>query len=312
MPADDNHSTVTVFGGSGYLGRRVVRALVAADFRVRAAARRPTAESFDDLGDQVEPVAADVRDAGSIAAAIDDAAGVVNTVGLYTEQGDETFAAIHVDGAGRVAAAARVAGARLVHLSGIGVDPGSPSKYVRARAHGEVRVRASDPDAAILRPSVLFGHDDAFLGALVSLVRTLPVIPLFGDGRKQLQPVHVDDVAAAIVAILKLDDPAPLYELGGAEAHAYRDLLALIAARLGRKRLLVPVPFVVWNLLAAALSILPSPPLSRDQIELMRHDNRPSPDLPGFAQLGIAPRALDDALMVMLARPNGEDAGCGG
>ncbi len=287
-------SLVTVFGGTGYLGRRVVRAFAAADCRVRVAARHPEPWPFADLGERVEAVVADVRDAGSIAAAIGDAGGVVNAVGLYTERGEETFDAVHVDGAGRVAAAARVAGARLVHLSGIGADTGSASKYVRARARGEARVRATAPDAAILRPSVLFGHDDAFLGALAGLVRALPVIPLFGDGRRQLQPVHVDDLAAAIVKILDLDDAAaPLYELGGARAYAYRDLLALIATRLGRKRLFLPVPFIVWNLLAAVMSALPSPPLSRDQIELMRHDNRPSPDLPGFAELDITPRALD-------------------
>ncbi len=297
MATGADQPLATVFGATGYLGRRVTRALADAGYRVRAAARNPSAVSFSDLGDRVEPVEADVRDAGTIAAAIGDAAGVVNAVGLYTERGDESFAAIHVDGAGRVAAAARVAGARLVHLSGIGADPGSPSKYVRARAHGEARVRATAPDATILRPSVLFGYDDAFLGALVGLVRALPVIPLFGDGRKQLQPVHVDDVAAAIVKIFALGDAAaPLYELGGARAYAYRDLLAQIAARLERKRLFVPVPFIVWNLLAAVMSVLPSPPLSRDQIELMRDDNLPAADLPGLTQLGIAPRGIDAAL----------------
>ena len=307
MATGASHPVATVFGATGYLGRRVTRALAEAGYHVRAAARHPSIAPFADLGDRIEPVEADVRDAGSIAAAIGDAAGVVNAVGLYTERGDETFAAIHVDGAGRVAAAARVAGARLVHLSGIGADPGSPSKYVCARAHGEARVRATAPDAAILRPSVLFGHDDAFLGALVGLVRALPVVPLFGDGRKQLQPVHVDDVAAAIGKILDLGDAAaPLYELGGARAYAYRDLLALIAARLGRKRLFVPVPFVVWNLLAAAMSVLPSSPLSRDQIELMRHDNLPAADLPGLTQLGIAPREID-AVLTELLLPLGGD-----
>lgn len=297
MATGANFSPITVFGGTGYLGCRVVRALAAGDCRVRVAARHPESGTFADLGERVEPVVADVREAGSIAAAIGDAAGVVNAVGLYTERGDETFAAIHVDGAGRVAAAARVAGARLVHLSGIGADAGSPSKYVRARALGEARVRATAPDAVILRPSVLFGHDDAFVGALVGLVRALPVIPLFGDGRKLLQPVHVDDVAAAIFKVLELGDAAaPLYELGGVRPYAYRDLLALIAARLGRRRLLLPVPYIVWNLLAAALAPLPNSPLSRDQIELMRHDNRPSPELPGLAALGIEPRPLESAL----------------
>ncbi len=297
MKTDDDRAVVTVFGGTGFLGRRVVRALAEAGFRVRAAARHPARAPFTDLGDRVELCAADVRDAASIATAVDAAAGVVNAVGLYTEQGDESFAAIHVDGAGQLAAAARVAGARLVHLSGIGVDAGSPSKYVRARAHGEARVRATAPDAIILRPSVLFGHDDAFLGALLGLVRAIPVIPLFGAGRARLQPVHVDDVAAAIATIMNLDyDAAPLYELGGARAYAYRELLALLAARLGRRRLFVPVPFVVWNLLAAILSVLPNPPLSRDPIELLRHDNLPDPGLPGFDDLEIAPQSLESEL----------------
>lgn len=296
MQNPDNF-TVTVFGGTGFLGRRIVHQLAHRNRRVRVAVRHPRAQAFSNFGSRVEQVRADIREAPSVDAAIRNAAGVVNAVGLYVETPDLGFDAIHVDGAERVARLAHEAGARLVHVSGIGADPGSSSRYIRARALGEQRVRAAAADAVILRPGVLFGPDDAFLSTLTSLVRSLPLIPLFGRGATRLQPVHVDDVAEAIASLLAREATGgSIYELGGPGVYRYRELLALIAARLGRRRLLLPVPFFIWELLALLNSVTPNPPITRDQVALMRRDNVASPDLPGFEELGIVPRALEDFL----------------
>ncbi len=280
----------TVLGGSGFLGRTLVRRLAAAGYRVRTAARGPQGAVHD--GD-VETLRCDVRDPGSVEVAVQGAVLVVNAVGLYLERGRETFDAVHVAGAANVAAAAQRAGARLVHISGIGADAHSPSRYVRARAEGEARVLAAAPNAVILRPSVLFGPDDALLSTLDKLTRYLPVVPLFGAGATRLQPVFVGDVAEAVlrVAAGSADDGA-VYELGGPVQYRYRDLIAEVLTYRQRRRVLLPVPFIVWELQSACLAVLPSPPLTRDQVILMRNHNVVGEDARGFAALGIEPRAL--------------------
>lgn len=299
----NDDAITTVFGGTGFLGREIVRALLASGQRVRVAARRPDAPGLDDV--TVERVVADIRYESAVARAVDGAAAAVNAVSLYVEKRDATFEAVHVRGAETIARCARQAGLeRLVHISGIGVDTASPSPYIRARALGEDRTRETFPEATILRPSVLFGPGDAFLSALKG-VTLLPVIPLFGSGRTRLQPVYVDDVAAAVVAALERPDSAGrVFELGGAGIHSYRDILRAVLRELGRRRLLMPVPFAVWKLLAGLMSILPSPPLTRDQIVLMEDDNLVGPNAAGFAELGIEPYDLEGQLASLL-RPRG-------
>lgn len=294
---------ITVFGGTGFLGRAMLRRLVEAGDRVRVAARRPASLPDDLSGDRVEQLTADVRDPDAAARAVQDADGVVNAVSLYAERAGTTFQDIHVEGAANLARDARDAGVeRLVHVSGIGVDEDSPSAYVRARARGERRVREFFPEAVVLRPSVLFGPGDAFLAALKS-VTLAPVIPLFGRGDTRLQPVFVDDVARAVER--SLDDPgAPgrIFELGGAQVLTYREAVAAVLAHLGRRRVLVPVPFPAWRVLAGAVSVLPGPPLTRDQVILMQSDNRVSGDLPTFADLGLEPVGFRPALPDCLPR----------
>jgi len=256
---------------------------------------------FQDTDNRVEQVQTDVRNVQSVTDAIEHADGVVNAVGLYVESRGATFETVHVAGAQCVAQQSVIAGAKLVHISGIGADTESASTYIRARAVGEQRVRAAAPLAVILRPSVLFGRNDAFLGSLSVMVRMLPVIPLFGNGATRLQPVYVEDVAKAIETIFSGNEPgANIYELGGAQILTYRDLLSTIVRQLDRKRLMLPVPFAIWQLLAALTSVLPNPPLTRDQIELMRHDNLVDPDAAGFAELGIEPCGLEDLLAMCL------------
>lgn len=291
---------VTVFGGTGFLGGAVVRRLHAAGTPVRVAARHPGSPAADGDGGTAAGRVADVRDEDAVARAVAGAAAVVNAVGLYVERGGATFEAVHVEGAARVARCARAAGVeRLVHISGIGADPRSRSRYVAARGRGEARVRDAFPDAVILRPSVLFGPGDAFLRTLDAVTR-LPAIPLFGAGATRLQPVHVDDVAAAVARVL--DDPGTAgrtYELGGAHVQSYRAIVEAVLAHHGRRRPLLPLPFAAWRLLAALASVLPTPPLTRDQVTLMEADSVVGPGVGTFADLGITPRGLAD----VLARP---------
>ncbi len=289
---------VTVFGGTGYLGRNIVSQLADSGMRVRIAVRHPASEQTEN----VEQMATDVRDESTVAAAVSGAHAVVNAVGLYVERGEETFHAVHVRGAMHVARQAKQHDVkRLVHVSGIGVDAASASAYVRARARGEQRVRKAFEDATIVRPSVLFGPDDAFLTALDRLIGHLPVIPLFGTGEMYLQPVYVGDVAAAVTACLtNASAPGRDFELGGAETYTYREILSLVLHHRNRRRALLPVPFVAWEVLASGLAMLPTPPLTGDQIALMRHNNVVHPGAASFGELDIEPSSLRQLLPLCL------------
>lgn len=303
--------TVAVFGGTGFLGRRVVRHLLGRGFRARAASRHPERAPplFEPDGAGAAAVGADVHDEASVASALVGASGAVNAVGLYVERGGrETFRAVHVEGAARVARLAREAGVeRLVHVSGIGADPASASGYIRARGEGEAVVREAFPGATLVRPSVMFGPDDRFLTVLARLLRILPVCPLFGRGRTRLQPVHVEDVAEAIARVVADAAGAghPCYELGGPRVYTYADLLRGVADRIGTRPRLLPLPFALWEALAFLAEFAPGAPLTRDQVALMRRDNVASRDLPGLRELGIAPTALEDVVPAVAAAGGG-------
>lgn len=289
----------TVFGGTGFLGRAIVRELVEAGRPVRIAARHPQLPAWREPGDRIEAVVCDIRDEAQLAAALEGSAAAINAVSLYVERrrAGLTFTAIHQQAAGRLARMARETGiSRLVHISGIGADARSPSAYVRARAAGEDAVIEALPKAILVRPGVLFGPDDALLTNLARLVR-LPLVPLFGRGTTRLQPVHVNDVARA-AARLTAARPVErrLFELAGPEAYTYRELVERVAAQLERHPRLVPIPFLAWRLAAALLTPLPSPPLTRDQVLLMQRDNLADPDTGSFADLGIMPHTLHDSL----------------
>ncbi|MGH8567304.1 MAG: complex I NDUFA9 subunit family protein, partial [Gammaproteobacteria bacterium] len=301
---------VTVFGGTGFLGRRIVERLGAAGARVRVAVRHTTEEGVPSQGGDVEVVYADVRDGTTVAQAVRDSDAIVNAVGHYVEHGEATFQAVHVDGAREVARAAREAGIpRLVHISGIGADVNSESSYVRSRALGELAVREAYTEATILRPSVLFGRGDALFRSLAAITRISPVFPLFGDGSTRLQPVFVDDVAEAVVkAVGSPSGNGEVYELGGPRVYRYKELVELVLVHLKRRRVLVPVPFFVWEIQAALLGILPNPPLTRDQVILMRRDNVVSDTALTFADLGITPAELQARLQETLGVV-GDDAG---
>ncbi|MEX0744594.1 MAG: complex I NDUFA9 subunit family protein [Phycisphaeraceae bacterium] len=274
----DNRALVTIYGGSGFLGRHVVRAIAKTGARIRVAVRRPElAGHLQPLGGvgQINPVQANVRFPGSLIAAAEGADAVVNLVGILFPKGKQTFKAVQDEGARHVAEAARASGARaLVHVSAIGADPHSPSVYARSKAEGERAVREAFPQAVILRPSVVFGPEDDFFNRFAKLARMLPALPLFGGGKTRLQPVFAGDVAKAVVASLSRQAEAPaLYELGGPEILSLKDVMQRVLDYTMRKRLLVPVPFWFAKLQGAFLQWLPNPPLTIDQVRLLEKDN---------------------------------------
>jgi uncharacterized protein YbjT (DUF2867 family) len=288
---------VSVFGGTGFLGRRVVAHLRKADFAVRVASRTPTSGG-DAPG--IEAVRADVDDDASVEIAVSGAWAVVNAVSLYVERGTHRFRSIHVEAAERVATKARRVGAeRIVHVSGIGAEVRSLSPYIRSRGEGEAAVRRAFPAATLVRPAVMFGPGDAFVTALSTLLRHAPVFPLFGRGETRLQPAYVEDVAEAIVRSLQAPAAGLDYELAGPRVYTYAELLTTIADAVGRKPLLLPVPFTLWHALGFAAEVLPVPPITRNQIDLMKIDNVAAPDAPGFGALGVSPRPLEEILPQM-------------
>jgi uncharacterized protein YbjT (DUF2867 family) len=289
---------VTVFGGTGFVGRRIVRSLSDSGVKVRVASRHPAQAE----GDHVEQIAADAHDERSVEDAVAGADGVVNAIGLYVEHGSDTFHSVHVEAAARIARAARRVGAkRLVHLSGIGADATSPSPYIRNRGEGEAAAQAAFPGVVVIRPAVMFASDDSFLTTILRLLRLLPACPIFGDGRTRLQPAHADDVAVAIAQVLRQNKkPYPVYELAGPRVYSYEELLRTVARMAGLRPVLMRTPFAVWDALAGVSEILPHPPLTRNQVELMQIDTTASDNLPGFRVLGISPRSLEEELEAML------------
>jgi NADH dehydrogenase len=297
----------TVFGGSGFIGRYIVQRLAKRGWLVRVAVRRPDEALFlKPMGDvgQITPVAANLRHQGSVEAAVAGADAVVNLVGLLYQSGRQRFDAIHVEGARRAAEAAHRAGAtRFLHISAIGADPASPAAYGRTKAAGEQAVLAAFPDATIFRPSIVFGPEDSFFNRFAEMARLLPVLPLVGGGRTRFQPVYVGDVAdAAMAALESAAARGRTYELGGPRIYSFRELMEILLKEIQRRRLLLPLPFALASLQAAFMELLPVPPLTRDQVRLLKRDNVVSPGMPGLKDLGVEPTALELIIPTYLAR----------
>lgn len=284
-----------MFGGSGFLGRRIVKHLLDHGTAVRSASRHSTRARHEQVhGGSLSAVKADILDQEEVTAAVSGASTVINAVSLYTEHGDVTFERVHVEAASRLAAAARHAGAvRYLQISGIGSNPRSASTYIRARGQGEEAVAAAFPNAIIVRPAVMTGSDDAFLTTIVRLLRVLPAYPLFGSGDTRLQPAFVEDVAEAIARLaLGAGDPeARLFEFGGSRVYSYRELVEEICRLLDVRARLMAVPFWAWRALAIVAELIPGAPLTRNQVELMQIDN--VAERRGFRELGIEPRDID-------------------
>jgi len=291
---------VTVFGGSGFLGRHVVRALAKRGFRIRVAVRRPELTGYlrpMGMVGQIEVVQANLRFPQSVAAALRDADSAVNLVGILYERGAQRFDAIHSAGAEAVALAAKSAGAKLVHISAIGADADSASQYARSKADGERRVLAAQPAATIMRPAILFGPEDDFFNRFAALARIFPTLPLPGGGHTRYQPAYAGDVAEAIaLAVDGSTKPGTVYELGGPDIYTFRELMEFILATIERRRLLIPAPFGLMKAQAAFTQFMPKPPLTPDQVELLKGDNVVSDAARGEGRtlegLGIVPETI--------------------
>lgn len=298
---------VTIFGGSGFLGRHVVKRLAKRGWRVRIATRNPSDALFLKTAGavgQIVPVFANVRDDHSVAAAVAGADIVINMVGILYESGRQTFKAVHEEAAGRIARAAREAGAeRMIQISAIGAAPESRSHYARTKAAGERAVLDAFPDATILRPSIVFGPDDGFFNLFASMSRISPFLPLMGGGRTRFQPVYVGDVADAMLACL--DRPASkgkTYELGGPAVYSFRQLMELLLQTIGRNRALVSIPWPIAGLQATFLGLLPKPLLTRDQLAQLKTDNVVSEGALTLADLDVSPTAVELILPTYLDR----------
>ena len=272
-----SETLVTVFGGSGFLGRHVVRALANRNYRIRVAVRRPELTGhLQPLGrvGQIHAVQANLRFPQSVAAAARDADIVINLVGILFERGRQRFDAVMAEGAEAVAQAANAVGARLVHVSAIGADEGSPSHYARAKAAGERLVLAAQSQATIMRPSIVFGPEDDFFNRFAALARLAPALPLPGGGQMRFQPIFAGDVAEAIALAVDGEcKPGTIYELGGPDVRTFKELMEYVLATTERRRLLVPVPFALMKAQARILQFLPKPPITPDQVELLQRDN---------------------------------------
>jgi NADH dehydrogenase len=302
---------VTVFGGSGFVGGQIVRALARRGARVRVAVRRPgRAYRLPMLGDvgQIEIVQANIRDDDSVRRALAGAEGCVNAVGVLHESGRQRFADLHDEGARRVARAAKAQGARrFVYISALGADAQSPAKYARSKAAGEVATRREFPEASVIRPSVVFGAGDHFFNRFAAMATLSPALPLIGGGATQFQPVFVGDLAAAVSQAL--EDPAAqgrTYEVGGPTVYTFRELMVLLLKEIGRSRLLVPLPFAAARLMGMAGDLMAAaglaPPITTDQVALLRADNVAQPGAPGLAELGVAASALEPIVPTYLYR----------
>jgi uncharacterized protein YbjT (DUF2867 family) len=293
---------VTVFGGTGFIGRQVVRSLAKQGYRVRVAARNVgrgyRLRMLGDVG-QIEVVQANVRNPDSVDRALDGAEACVNLVGVLFESGSQGFQTIHTQGAKAIAEAAAARGiTRFVQVSAIGADAQSPAKYARSKAEGEAAVRAAIPSAVILRPSVVFGPEDDFFNRFAAMASISPALPLPGGGATRFQPVYVADLAAAVAKVVTDPDCAgKTYELGGPGVFTFRELMTFVLLETGKRRLLAPLPWPVASLigqLAAVTSVVGiAPVLTSDQVELLRSDNVVADGAPGFDTLGITPRSIE-------------------
>lgn len=298
---------VVVFGGSGFIGRYVVKRLAAAGLPVRVACRDVEGAKFlKPMGavGQVSLMQANIRYPATVAKACEGMDAAVNLVGILSEFGAQQFHAVQAEGAGAIAKAAAAAGVKtMVHVSAIGADAESESLYAQSKAEGEAAVRAAMPQATIIRPSVIFGPEDDFFNRFAELGRFAPVLPLIDGGHTKMQPVYVGDVADAICKAL--DDPAcagQTYELGGPDVMSMEEIMRYTLRQTGQKRFLAPLPSFIAAIQARVFELLPNPPLTRDQLKLLARDNVVSDGAKGLADLGIAPTPVDAVVPRYLSR----------
>ena len=309
---------VTIYGGSGFVGRYIAQRMARQGWRVRVAVRRPNEAMFVKpygVVGQVEPVLCNIRDDNSVRASARGADAVVNCVGTFDARGKNNFEAVQHEGAGRIARIAAEEGVgQMVHISAIGADTEGASRYAQTKGMGEAEILAAMPNATILRPSVVFGPEDQFFNRFAAMTRLSPVVPLFGAETK-FQPVYVDDLAEAVETVLLGKAPTGTYELGGPEVASFAELMHSMLKVIRRRRLVLPLPFWVGGVMArvtGALSALTGglapQPVTTDQLKSLRSDNVVNNDAKGFAELGVQPTSLEAVLPSYLwqFRPSGQ------
>ena len=307
MTAIPSAKLVTVFGGSGFLGRHIIRALARDGWRIRVGVRHPnTAHFLRPMGrvGQIQLVKANLLKRDDVAEMMREADAVINLVGILFQRGSQRFQAIHTDGAEAVARAAAEHGiGRVIHFSALGASPGSPSVYARSKAEGEKRMRAAFPGATIMRPSVVFGPEDDFFNRFAALARISPVLPLIGGGHTRFQPVYAGDVAqAALAALGNAGAASQTFELGGPEVMTLKEVMQFVLRETRRHRLLMNVPFGLARFQAAFLGLLPKPPLTPDQVRLLESDNVVTGGAAGLAELGVTPTTVEAIVPAYLWR----------
>ena len=299
---------VTVFGGSGFVGRAIVRALAQEGYQIRVACRRiELAERIKTAGDvgQISILRTNLRIPASVAAAVSGSQAVINASGIAFQRGRQRYEAVHVEGARAIAEAASAAGVqRLVHISGIGADQrNSTNRFIRSKVDAEDAIVSGFANATMLRPSVVFGPEDAMFNRMAQIARQAPFLPVVGDGSARVQPVYVGDVGAAVVAVLERPDTAKsVFELGGPRVYAYREIAALVLREIDRHKRIVGVPAGLMKIMGFFAEFLPVPPLTHDQVDLLVTDNVTRPGAPGLAELGIEPTAAEAILPMYLDR----------
>jgi NADH dehydrogenase len=301
-------SLVTIIGGSGFVGRHVVRALAKRGYRIRVVTRNPnTAHFLQPLGNvgQIVSVRGNLRDRASIDRAVEGSDCVINLVGILAEGGGQTFDAVQAFGARVAAEAARAQGARFIHVSAIGADANSKSDYARTKAEGEAAVFETLPDAIVFRPSIIFGPEDGFFNRFAAMARLSPALPMIGGGHTMFQPVYVADVAEAIArAADGKAEGGKVYELGGPSKRSFRDCMAYMLSVIGRKRFFVPIPWSIAEIQGTILGALPGALLTRDQVEMLKTDNVVSAEAEKEGRtltgLGVEPQAMEAILPTYL------------
>lgn len=297
---------ITVVGGSGFLGRYVVKHLAASGYVVRVLCRRPSAAGYLKVCGDVGQVVIDYADLGkpeTLKGKLAGSVAVVNLVGILFERGRQKFSRVQAQGAEKLAQEAKAAGVtRFVQLSALGVDAAKLSKYARSKLAGEQAVRAVFPDAVILRPSVVFGAEDQFFNLFAKMALFSPVLPIVGGGKTLFQPVYVDDVAQAVLkAVRQPECAAKTYELGGPAVHSMKELMQMVGSMTGHPRHLLPVPFAVAGLISQLAQWAPTPLLTPDQVRLLRYDNVVKAEADGFQQLGIHPASIESVMPQLLS-----------
>jgi len=298
---------ITIFGGSGFVGRYLVQKFAQNGDLIRVAVRNPVAARFlQPLGEvgQISPLQASVLSSDEVSRAMEGSDVVINLVGILYEKGRQTFEALHVEGASRIAEQAKELGvSTLLHMSALGAHPDSRSRYASTKARGEEAVLGHFPEATLFRPSVIFGSEDSFLNRFAQMALISPFLPLVGGGKTRFQPVYVGDVAECFFkASFKKEARGMIYELGGPSVYTFKELMTYVLKTIHRKRLLLPIPFGLAKGIGFFTQLLPVPPLTPDQVELLKTDTVVSPQAFTMKNLGIYPKALEALAPLYLER----------